>query len=322
VKTFHLALAIATIICIAAEFDQVAGAAAPAALKTILESEGYCGSPLQRRLGNHLFVHTVINGRRTALMIDTGSPRTLIDRDTIRQLGLIVRETTVPVGGVWGRKSERYSVGNLATLVMGNCTFTNVPITVADESHINKIRGPHLDGLFGAHEMWKFGMIIDCTRQMIYVNPKGPSVAAGQRLSAFLGARGFTRIPMRFDGSQHLVIDAALNGHRIELIVDTGASTTLLATSTARAAGVALSPGSKIHDSSAGVVPLGIGRAQQLTFGTFSVASAEVAVANVSKEVGAGILGEEYLSWNFGIVDVGGLNLYLRPPDSTAAKKR
>src|SRR5262249_26893344 len=201
-----------------------ATAPVPAALKTFLESEGFGGAPLQRRLGNHLFVTTMMNGRRTALMIDTGSPRTLIDRATIRQLGLTVENTKAPVGGVWGWKPEHYGVSKLATLMMGNCTFTSVPITVADESRINRVRGPHLDGLFGAHEMSRFGMVIDCTRQMIYVNPKGPVPATTQKLSDFLAGRGFTRIPMRFDEQHHLAIDAALNGHPTRLVVDTGSS--------------------------------------------------------------------------------------------------
>jgi hypothetical protein len=51
------------------------------------------------------------------------------------------------------------------------------------------------------------------------------------------------------------------------------------------------------------------------------VNNAEVAVANVAKFVGAGLLGEEYLSWNFGILDLGGMNLYLRPPDPTPKKR-
>src|SRR5436309_14650265 len=100
-------------------------------------------------IGNHLFVTTIMNGRRTALMIDTGSPRTLIDRGTIHSLGLAVQGTKIPVGGVWGWKPEHYGVSKLTTLMMGNCTFTNVPITVADESHINKVSGSYLDGLFG-----------------------------------------------------------------------------------------------------------------------------------------------------------------------------
>jgi Aspartyl protease len=315
-KKFPLGLVVTAIVCFPTLMSQAAGSSPPAALKTFLEREGFGGSPLQRRLGNHLFVTTIMNQRKGALMIDTGSPRTLIDRGTIHSLGLAVQGTKVPVGGVWGWKPEHYGVSKLTTLMMGNCTFMDVPITVADESHINKVRGPHLDGLFGAHEMSKFGMVIDCARQMIYVNPKGPSPATTQKLAEFLAGRGFTRIPMRFDQQHHLAIDAALNGHPTSLIVDTGASTTLLASSVAHACAVLLSPlNITIRDTTAGIVPINIGHVQQLTLGNLQIPNAEVVVANIAKEVGAGLLGEEYLSWNFAIVDVGGMNLYLRPPE-------
>ena len=76
---FPLAFAIAVIFYLSV--PAIRGAeATPAALKTFLEHEGYGGSPLQRRLGNHLFATTVINGRRTALAIDTGAPFTLLVR--------------------------------------------------------------------------------------------------------------------------------------------------------------------------------------------------------------------------------------------------
>jgi len=61
---------------------------------------------------------------------------------------------------------------------------------------------------------------------------------------------------------------------------------------------------------------------QQLTLGNLQIPNAEVVVANIAKKVGAGLLGEEYLSWNFGVVDVGGMNLFLRPPESTPRKNR
>src|SRR5216684_950802 len=322
-KNLSLRLGVAALICCSTLISYAAESAPPAALKTFLEHEGFGGAPLQRRLGNHLFVTTIMNGRRTALMIDTGSPRTLIDRGTIHSLGLAVQNTKVPVGGIWGWKPEHYGVSKLATLMMGNCTFANVPITVADESHINKVRGPHLDGLFGAHEMSKFGMVIDCTRQMIYVNPNGPSPATTLKLTEFLTGRGFTQIPMHFDEQHHLAIAAALNGHPTHLIVDTGASTTLLASSVAHACAVSLSPLKiTIRDTTAGIVPINIGHVQQLTLGNLQIPNAEVVIANIAKEVGAGLLGEEYLSWNFAIVDVGGMNLYLRPPGSAPRKNR
>jgi predicted aspartyl protease len=322
-KPFSRIFVIAATVCLS--IATVGGAqSAPGSLKTFLEHEGFGGSQLHRRIGNHLFATTVINGRRTALMIDSGAVRTLLDWGTVQQLNLDVRNTHVPVGGVWGYKSEHYGATQIASLVMGNCTFLDVPVTVADKSDINRIRGQHLDGLFGAHEMEKFGAIIDCGHQMIYVNPKGSSAAISQRLAAFLGQRGFVRIPMRWDDRAHLQIDAGINGHPAQMIVDTGASTTLLSDPIARSAGVSFLPlRLRVHDTSAGMIPVNIGRVQDLTLGTVRIPNAEVVVARITREAGAGLLGEEYLSWNFGIVDVGGMNLYLRSPEPKApAKKR
>ena len=291
---------------------QQSSSSAPAALKTFLEHEGYGGSPLQRRLGNHLYVNTMMNGHRTALVVDTGCPFTLIDRVSARKIGLGVEETKNYIIGVEGDKT-RYALGKLGTLGMGNCTFQNVPVHVADESELNTYAYPHLDGLFGAHEMAKFGMVIDCTRQMMYVNPRGTSAATSQKLAQFLAGRGFVRIRMRFNNGDHLEVDAALNGHRVPLIVDTGASTTLLSATAASSAGTKLflSDG---HGAGLGHVDINLGS-------NLMIHNAEVVVGNVAKMVGAGLLGEEYLSWNFGIIDLGGMNLFLRPPDAPAKKR-
>ena len=302
---------IVAMFCFAASHARCA--APPVALKTFLEREGYGGSQLQRRFGNHLFANTSINGRRTALMIDSGCPITLIDRESARRLGLSIKETRKFIGGVTGHV-ERYGISTLATLEMGNCTFQNVPIEVAEESQINFIARPHLDGLFGAHEMSKFGMIIDCARQMMYVNPRGPSAATSQKLSQFLAARGFSRIPMRMNADHHLEISAALNGRPAMLTVDTGSGFSLISAAVATASGATMSSTHSYKGE-------GIGYIKQMTLGNLVVNNAEVAIGNVAEFVGAGLLGEEYLSWNFGIVDLGGMNLYLRPPEQ-AAKKR
>jgi predicted aspartyl protease len=311
---FPLGLAVTTILFFSTPISHGAKPA-PAALKTFLEREGFGGSPLRRRLGNHLYVTTLMNGRRTALVVDTGCPFTLLDLASVRKLGLPVEVTKSYIVGVEGN-AQRYGVSKVATLGMGNCTFQNVPVQVADESELNIYASPHLDGLFGAHEMAKFGMIVDCARQMMYVNPRGPSAATSQKLAQFLAGRGFARIPMHFNPDHHLEIEAAVNGHPVRLIVDTGASTTLLSASVASAAGTALMP---LYSGGG----RGIGHVQELTLGgSLTVHNAEVIVGNVAKMVGAGLLGEEYLSWNFAVVDIGGMNLFLRPPESAPAKKR
>jgi predicted aspartyl protease len=292
----------------------ISSAAAPAALKTFLEREGYGGSSLQRRFGNHLFANTLINGRRSALMIDSGCPVTLIDRTSAARLGLYVQETKKYIGGVTGH-AERYGISTLSTLAMGNCTFQNVPVEVANEEQLNLIARPHLDGLFGAHEMARFGMIVDCARQMVYVNPRGTSAATSQKLAQFLAGRGFSRVSMHFNSEHHLEVETTLNGHPAKLIVDTGSGFSLISAPVASESGASMSSRLSSHGE-------GIGYIKQMTLGNLVVNNAEVAVGNVAKFVGAGILGEEYLSWNFGIVDFGGMNLYLRPPESGPRKKR
>jgi predicted aspartyl protease len=305
-------LMIVAALCLAAPANRAAGAQ-PAALKTFLEHEGYGGSPVQRRFLNHLYVNTLINGRRTALMIDSGCPNTLINRSSAQRLGLPIKETKGYIVGVTG-DAERTGTSKLATLTMGNCTFNNVPVEVASEEQMNLIARPHLDGLFGAHEMAKFGMIIDCARQMIYVNPRGPSAATSQKLAQFLAGRGFSRIPMHFN-DHHLEVDAALNGHPTKLTIDTGSGFSLISAPVATASGTTMSSRFNYNGE-------GIGYIKQMTLGNLVVNNAEVAIANVAKFVGAGLLGEEYLSWNFGVLDLGGMNLYLRPPESAPAKKR
>ena len=312
-KAFPLRLAVVAIVLGSTPLIHAAGSR-PAALKTFLEREGYGGSLLQRRFGNHLFANTAMNGRRTALLIDTGCPFTLLDRASARKLSLNIAETKAYIVGVVGN-AQHYGVGKLSTLAMGNCTFTNVPIRVADESDLNEYARPHLDGLFGAHEMAKFGVIVDCTRQMIYVNPRGSSASTSQKLAQFLSSRGFTRIPMHFNSENHPEINATINGHPARLIVDTGSFVTILSSQAAASFGAKFSA-----QLSAG--GQGIARVQQLAIGGLLVNNAEVLVGNVAKMVGDGLLGEDYLSWNFGVVDLDGMNLYLRPPEAGPAKKR
>src|SRR6266404_2064908 len=130
-RTFPFALALAVISSFPMPASDAAGPP-PAALKTFFEHEGFGGSPMQRRFANHLFVNTMMNGRKTALMIDSGCPQTLINRDSARRIGLRVQDSKGYVVGVSGN-AERAGLSKLSTLAMGNCTFQNVPVEVADE---------------------------------------------------------------------------------------------------------------------------------------------------------------------------------------------
>jgi len=273
-------------------------------------------------------------------MIDTGAPVTLIDKDSATTFGLKVENTARNVGGVFGERWERYGMGMVKSIAMGNCVLNSVPVAIAKESSMNRdtsspptgshlptlSRLPHLNGLLGSREMRKFGMIVDCTRQMLYVNPKGPSAAVSEKLAGFLSGRGFTRVPMRLNSGNHFDVQGALNGRPTRFIVDTGASTTLIDKKTAMQAGISPSGTALVSDAGEGRIErIGRANAKELAIGGFTIPNAETTVANISGEVlhsktavesNAGLLGAEYLAFNFAVIDVGGMALYLRHPDS------
>ena len=292
----------------------------------VLASQGFAGAPLKRRFGNHLFVPVSINNHRAALMIDTGAPITIIDRSSVGTFGLKVQTTRVGVGRVFGPSGERFGLSEISTLAMGNCVLTNVPVAVADEADMNEYtRLAHLDGLFGAHEMRRFGAVIDCARQMLYISPHGPNGAASAKLAGFLAARGFTRVPLHENSNGHFEVDGAINGRSTRFIVDTGASTTLLSKQLGVAAGVAPAPTHIGVEKGAGQFEhISSGVVKDFSVGSFALNNAEVALGNVSNEMlrgdvqgesNAGLLGIEHMSLNFAVIDLGSMSLYLRHPD-------
>jgi predicted aspartyl protease len=310
-------------------------------LTGFLSKQGLAGAKLERRFGNHLFVPVSINDRRAALMIDTGSPKTIIDVNSVNTFRLAVEKTDSNVSGLFGRSWERFGTSKVKSIAMGNCAMTNVPVAIADFSNFNRDRGgpatgshiadskalAHINGLLGTNEMIKFGMIIDCTRQMLYVNPNGRSPAVSQSLASFLVGRGFTRIPMRLNANHHFDVEGALNGHATRFILDTGSANTLIDTQVAVRSGTGVTALAGVGAGGAGGLVEGINRSavKELAIGSFNLANAEVVIAHLSgdillsksaAETNAGVLGQEYLSSNFAVIDMGGMALYLRHPDS------
>src|SRR4030095_8710898 len=306
-----------------------------------LASQGLAGAKLERRYGNHLLVPVSINNRRGALMIDTGSPNTLIDRNSVNTFGLTMEKTDSSVGGLFGRSWERFGASKVKSIAMGNCMVTNVPVAIADLSSMNPERSAtatgshisdakaiaHLNGVLGAREMAKFGMIIDCTRQMLYINPNGASSAVSQSLASFLAGRGFTRVPMRLNANGHFDVEGALNGHATRFLVDTGSANTLIDTQVAVKSGTGVTALTGYGAGGAGNLVEGVNRTgvKELVIGNFKLANAEVVVAHVSggvllsksaAESNAGVLGQDFLATNFAVLDMSGRALYLRRPDS------
>ena len=284
------------------------------------------GAKLQRRFGNCLLVPVAVNNKHGMLLLDTGAPITVIDKNSVATYGLSVEKTNANVGGMLGTSWERYGISKVKSIAMGNCTVTNVPVGIIDLSGSNEnfmyIRLEHINGVLGTHEMRKFGMIIDCTRQMLYLNPNGASAGLSQSLASFLTSKGFTRIPLHVTSGGHLEVEGSLNSNPTRFIVDTGSPTTTIDDRIALKSNISYNP--MPHFRSGGVEGssqmMHSADVKELAIGSFVIPKAEVEVLHLSSSVignesTAGFFGAEYLSFNFGVIDVGGQALYLRHPD-------
>ncbi len=121
---------------------------------------------------------------------------------------------------------------------------------------------------------------------MLYINPNGPSTAVSQNLVSLLSGRGFSRIPMRRNSTNHLEVPAVINGHPTRLIVDTGAAVTTLDKRMASQAGVSISGTRFVEDAGEGrVEQLATDDIKELTIGDFTIRKASVGVVNVSGEM-------------------------------------
>jgi len=165
-------------------------------LAGLLSKQGLAAPNWSGRSGNHLFVRSRLQSARR-LDVDTGSPNTVIDVNSVNNIWSHCGKDRFERRGLFGRS------GTLGTSTVkarnGQLHRDKVPVAIADFSGMNPehraaATGSHLadskalahiNGVLGAREMVKFGMIIDCTRQMLYVNPNGRSSGVSQSLAIF-----------------------------------------------------------------------------------------------------------------------------------------
>jgi predicted aspartyl protease len=322
--------------------DVGCGAVALDALGLYLTRNGYGGAQLVR-VGNFYHLPINSNGKPGNLIIDTGSPATLIFRPSLKALGLTELKTNAQVTSVFGRSRELYGTATIKALTAGNCLLTNVPVAVIPAlSDSSRYGNP--SGALGLRELNKFGAVLDLPHRLIYFTPQRTSFDAGQTarlirtkngwrpvapggevsqtIRSILTEAGWT--PVAFSISRrHLRIPGTVNGVSCYLMVDTGAYLTILDADFAKRADIS---GVRTHISAQGIGKLG-GDISLAVFPSLRVGSYEIkkgsatvgvldpeAIARGTGFEVAGLLGIEHLAMNSAIFDFGSRTMYLRLP--------
>lgn len=274
-------------------------------LRSFIAARGFAGAPIVRRPTNDLFVRITINGTPGSILVATSCEITGIDRNRASKFGLVEVKTNKKAHGSFGPSSERVGMSAVKALGIGNCIISNVPVAILNLSSLQ------FDGVFGTAEMRKFGVVIDCGGRMLYISPRGRNGATSATLAQLLDKEGYTRIPMSVSAGRDIVVSGHVNDRPISLRVNTGSFLTCISPATAAMAGVTPIPTGITAGAYGGrTARLSAARLGEFRVGAFRMSNVGVAVAGVTGNE----FGSDYLLSNSAVIDLGGMNLFLRSP--------
>ena len=302
-------------IVLLSDFDIGQGAVRLDALGFYLTKNGYGGAQLLQ-LGHFFHLPIQSSGKPGNLVVDTGSPSTLIFRSSLRGLNLNESRTTEVVNGAFGRGRDFYGLTTIKALTAGNCTLTNVPVAVASGSADSAFSRAHSNGLLGLRELIKFGAVLDLRNHLVYLRPSRPGNSVGSGIKSILSGQGYTAVPLLLK-SNHVLVAGALNGFPCHFIIDTGGYVTTLDVDFAARTKLKVAATRLVANGLSGSSSVGITRFPSLLIGNYQIQSGSASVVRFNPEVlgyhslVAGIIGIEYLSINRAIFDFVSGTMYL-----------
>jgi predicted aspartyl protease len=278
--------------------------------------------PLIRSQQNHLLVRAWINDKPALLIVDSGSPGTVIASKRRSHFGV----TAVPTDSKYPtrvRVNGSYNTLVMAhTLRLGGLTVADVPAISADMTGARRaarvLHERQADGILGADVLFASRAVLDCQRQLLILNlqPDVPAAVPG------LDFRGFQKVPIFVSDGFNLYVSGFVNGSQARLMIDTGAFATLLHKPFVRQLHIRTE---QTHMASAAInlkeEGLDIAKIRKLSVGTCDMMGKEVGVVDLGgilhealqlSPPAVGLLGAEILNRNHGIIDFGTRTLYLK----------
>ena len=310
--------ACAVLLCAASAFGAGQPRPQPAS-----QNPAFQALPLERSRQNHLLIRAEINGKPALLGVDSGAPVSAISTARLRHFGM----TSLPGTSTLPPRLKINGGFNRVTIArrlrLGALTLVDEPMVAVDLSapprDSREFREQELDGILGADILFPTKAVLDCEAQILFmkVDPDAPGPVPG------VNRRGWKNVPIRVTKGWNLYVDSKLNGKAAQLMIDTGAFTTLIHRPFVREMRLPLRNTSY---TSGGVNldqrDLQLATIRRFAIGPFLVKGKEVGVMDLAGLIHgdllqgtppvAGLLGSEFLRRNHAIIDFGTRTLYLK----------
>lgn len=190
-------------------------------------------------MGHTVLVRAMLNHREpVTLLLDTGATRTMLTPDIVRRLGIspAVDAPRSPIVMLGGQRAQMPLI-RLASLAVGDTAVEDLQVGVFTPLP----HTPFIDGLLGGDFLRHFTLKLDYARSRLqFIPPAASDLLSG--LSTVPPATVPSPVPIDIVGN-HILVRAVLNDREaVTLLLDTGATHTMLTPAAAQRAGLTPAP--------------------------------------------------------------------------------
>jgi predicted aspartyl protease len=284
-------------------------------------SEVGAGVALSRSTGNHLFAPVRINEKPAWFAVDTGAALTIVDSSKAKALGLQYQGTEVQVPRQIEVNNRVVPVAHVDTLEVGSTNLGSGPVALID---LRDFRGRlretgnyvAMDGIIGLDIMQRYGAVIDCANQRIYLQTQDDPP---RDLLRYVRARHYKSVPLRIARSGALEVETELGNNRYSFVVDTGGFATLVSLRVAAQNGVpVLGTTVNARGIHSKEKPVGLGLTPMLQIGPYRLGPTLVGVTALPEGPEdlrypfGGLIGADFLFNRHAVIDIKDQRLYFK----------
>ena len=265
---------------------------------------------------NKMIMSVRINGQPANLLVDTGSNQLILDAEEAQSFGVRPSQRGLRYIRFTKIQGQSLPVGFVQNISAGSMNFGSSLVTLRRSSHADAANST-VDGVLGLDILLRHKALINCRTKLVFFKV---DQARRINLGSVAASEKFTRVPIRREETGALTVPCSIRGQPTRLLIDTGAFVTLLHEDFVKSLGLAAEPtrvsaqfgrGASKQVSAAKINDLSIGMFK-LPPEKFGIAPLPQFALQQGDTKIAGILGMDTLYICHAIIDLDGMNLFLK----------
>ena len=265
---------------------------------------------------NKMIMSVRINGQPANLLVDTGSNQIILNAATAESFGVQPSQRDLRYIQFARINGQLLPVGFAQNLRAGGMNFGSTVVTLRESSHPSA-GDTSVDGVLGLDLLTRHKAVINCWTKFIFFSVNR---TRQMDLSSVASAEKFTKIPLQREANGALTVPCLIYGRPGRLLVDTGAFITIFHEAFLRSVGISVETTRvSAHFARGTARKVSAAQINDLRIGGFKMPPAKFGVTALPNSTllqsGArisGILGMETLYNRHGIIDLAGMNLFLK----------